>query len=56
VQREARIATLRLVQEATDASDTHRVTVELDDGANRWSATAHVRLGLDQVELDRLRW
>jgi tetratricopeptide (TPR) repeat protein len=47
--------TLRLIQEAIDPSGTHRVTVELENGA-RWSATAQVHLDLDRAELERLRW
>lgn len=48
--------TLRLVQEATDRSGVHRVAVELHENGAHWSATARVRLGLDQAELERLRW
>jgi tetratricopeptide (TPR) repeat protein len=49
--------TLRLVQETIEPmSGTQRVTVELDDDRFRWSATAQVRLALDQGELERVRW
>jgi tetratricopeptide (TPR) repeat protein len=47
--------TLRLVQEASGPSGTHRVAVELEDGAH-WTATAQVRLAMDQGELERVRW
>jgi tetratricopeptide (TPR) repeat protein len=49
--------TLRLVQEAVDpSSGTHRIAVEFEGAGPRLTATAQVRLAMDQRELERLRW
>jgi hypothetical protein len=48
--------TLRIVQEPTGTGGTHRVAVELDGDGPRRTATGQVRLVLDPVELERVRW
>jgi hypothetical protein len=50
------MTTLRLVQEAIGTDGTHRVAVELEGDGPRRTATAQVRLALDETDLERVRW
>jgi hypothetical protein len=48
--------TLRLVQEATDTPDVHRVEIALEEGGMRRTATARVGLVLSSDDRERIRW